>query len=213
VEAMSKKRLLLASLSIIAILTLTLGLSYAWFTGSSEPDAVSSAMATVDVSVPEEAVVTENEAAFTIANNSNIGTYLRIGWTPIYQVRDENNNWVDTARDTSHITVSFAGLEPDISGASLSPEPITSSNGYSKNMLTMADTNNNYFVLPGGMSVSGKINLTGVSVSEDGNERLVIVFIPEALQATKKAVESASAYGWDAGKVLSQDGSIAGGGN
>lgn len=206
---MIRKKLLIASISIIAILTLTVGLSYAWFSGSSPPAVVSGAMGIVDVSVTGEAVTANKEATFSITNSSNIGTYLRIGWTPIYQ-KFENGSWVDTTKDTSGIIVSSANLTPNISGGSLSPGTITS-NGYSKNVLTLVDSGKKYFVLPAGTNVSGKVTLSNVSVGAD--ERLVIIFIPEALQATKKAVKEAAAYGWLESNVSAQDASIAGGGN
>lgn len=189
------------AIPLLLILMVNVRSSHAWFkTGNKETGE--KAMGTVDVTVTDQTEVIDGTLAFTITNNSNIDTYMRLGWTPVIQGPD------NTAKDVSGISI--AKVEPaDESHPDdliFKARQIISRNKYVKNTILTEDNKGKYFVVPAHTDISGIITVTGWQGQQ--RETLHLFLIPEAIQATKQAVEAAETHGWRVTDVGAQAGTI-----
>lgn len=218
-KSKSGKVLITVSIAIVAAVFASIfsaipeiGTVYAWFIHDVSK-ATNSNMGVVKVEITDAAEVSEDgSVTFEIANSSTIDTYLRLGWTPVYKDKITGK---ELTRDVSQIEIEAAALSgisadgSDLDGMGMTPSlsMVTSHNGYEKRMITIEDGNGKYFVVPAGESVRCRITLKGLGDHQSDSD-LYIITVPEALQATRKAVKEAAPYGWDENKADKQAGTV-----
>lgn len=212
-----KRKIILTAFLMMAVVSASTwaSLSYAWYMDTASTEPLESAMATVDVSIVEGDVVANNGVySFSISNKSNIDTYLRLGWTPVYRSGSTDTTKDITGITVEDVTVSLTGCTP-VAGK-------VTSWGYDKNMIIMENGSGKYLRVPAntdpnGTVINGTITLDGVDTQ--GSEVLHLLLAPEAIQATWRAVNAGGGvtpydstkladYGWDPNKVDAQDATI-----
>jgi len=202
---------IITSFIIISIIASIAMSSYSWFVSYHEVAAQTDYMGLVDVEISDDTQVVNGNLSFTITNKSTIGTYMRLGWTPIY--RDASGK--DLIRDVSGIGVTASLGSGSPVGLKLQPAIITSLRNYSKSTIILEQSDSdNYFVVPAGESITGTIAVTGTTEGLSNDEYLHLILVPEAIQATKKAATAAEDYGWFESKAVKQAAEVyEGGGN
>lgn len=219
---MAKRRLIyIAAIAVMVLLMASTTATLSWFLRSSETGAhmqMGKVSIFVDNTEFDLGALTNKSLvksqSFTIKNESTAESYIRIGYTFVFQ--DENGEDVafDMRDGFANVSMQFltigakphknfvmdAGVQYDIGG-------------YKKNfveLLDITDKGNKYIVVPAGESVECTVTFQynfGVYTGEEVDEipkSLSVSFIPEAIQATHNAVNNASGYGWNTSKVGDQ---------
>jgi len=202
-------KIIITSFIIISIIASIAMPSYSWFAFNHEVAAQTDYMGLIDVEISKGTKVVNGNLSFKITNNSTIGAYMRLGWTPIY--RDSSGKALTWGVSGIGITASLGSGNPE--GLKLQPANITALDNYSKRTIILEKSDDsNYFVVPAGTSITGTITVTGITEDLSNGESLHLILIPEAIQATKKAAKAAEDYGWLDTKAVDQAAEIYKGG-
>lgn len=206
------RKFIIIALIIVAVKLGAVTTIYAWFMDRTDKFEISG-MGIVKVEVSKVSEVSDDgKATFEILNHSTIDTYMRLGWTPVYKdIKTGEELVLDVSQiEIEEVTLSgFSGEGINLSAMGMSPlsRKIETYNGYKKRMITIEDNDGKYFVVPAGTNINCQITFTGISDIKN-NSGLYVILVPEALQATKKAVIEAELYGWDGNKADKQAGSV-----
>lgn len=132
--------------------------------------------------------------SFSVSNSSNIDSFIRIGYTPIFKDADDN----DVLMDISDLEVSDVLIKSGDSELKSSVSNVTTSTGYTKKFIVPVsniDGKYYYYKLAPGENLTGSISVK-TNVSDD-SLTADLVISAETIQATEKALVDAGSYGWD----------------
>ncbi|MDR1538222.1 MAG: hypothetical protein LBU32_09560 [Clostridiales bacterium] len=156
---------------------------------------------TVSVSI-KQSYESGKAITFTMKNNGSIDSFVRIGWTPVYQ----NKSGANLALDASDVMLDKVEITTDenFSQPTAISSTIRLSSMHAKNMISVLDENGFLYIFKPGQTLSGVIEIAhapyeGIEPKDSGSfDNLNIILTPECIEATLDAVSEASDWGWNA---------------
>ncbi len=195
-----KKSIILLGLVLTLVVIKNFG-TYAWYTVNNN-DVAEGNMGIVDTNAEEKGGARLLRASatkdtnivknFTIENNSTIDTFVRLSYT----ISFFNDKGEEVLVDSSKVKLASATVLVGDNSVGYIDEEVNS-NSYSKKFIIPSDGSGSdkcYLKISPGQNINGTFNFEAVEVEGLTAE---VAISSETIQATLKAVQNASEYGWD----------------
>jgi hypothetical protein len=188
---LKKLKIYIGAVLIGTLLITSLAGTYSWFV--QKPQTIIGARSYIGAA---ELTIEQRSVEFVVYNNSTINSFMRIGWTPVFYNSDNSLVAMDTSNVDAQVDIVSISNRTDIANIQAEVEQVWVGSRQKK-MINLYE-NEKYLIVEPGQSISGRLELTG----EFSNiAELKVVLTPECIQATAEAVENATQWGWDVGKV------------